>query len=884
MKRVTAFSISILICCVAAAPASITLDGGLTLTVLDGKAEMAEVGDDLQVDVNRERQDEMSLWRVTAKDLGGETRWLELVLSSEDRYQGTPGYWPGFQPADLSEGPYETAHRRGSMPLAAMWDDIHGTAIGLEPHERVSWIWHTAEAAGVARMSLHIRIVVEPGAEKALTFVSFPITGKWGHREALEKWYALAPEFYTMSDEVDPRTYMIPTQYAAWWGTMSHWEEVCRRNFGGWEWCYAPFKRTGDIMGRPEMWDFESPVPIRKRNMEELRLDDIEAFHERRREMFARGERGGPQMLFYVPAMIWCEEALAKERYADSLSVAPLQRNRIERWVTGWDTGLRVLPWHTSYGEQTKIDLREVAEELDLTGYAFDTATGWARHPGPAAQKFASRAWDDEVGEFVREGIAVADVIKYTQTLRHSSGRRLSVVPNLGFAWYTVSQVADAGMKEANPWQNECAYNDAIRYGMGAKPVCWWEGYGLYQLIQYENMTGEQVADAYMSMSDLVISESLKWGYVPTLAFTRGIASATAKLPALLDCIHAGWEPVPAATVDGASWVTRYGNGLQTRLALGNESLETVRPLVTVDNEWLGGATHIFSSEDGAALTNRFGAGATVVSDVAQAPRQTAILRCRAVVSPALNNGEATATVIDTLATRMLHLQFGQPVPGGSTITVDVPEGYEVTAVNAEGAKTPRPAAGGELTVDVHGHGVTWLEVILTSQRFATTREELQGFEFVRDGAPNATVVLRRGANDKETLAAERMVGYFRCYYELALDESTEVVLPVAEAGADVAGPMVLLDSSGGKMAGVALGDEPWRISLVEDALVIAGRDGEALLNAVSELMRVLDGKYRYPGYHVGMLHNTGTGLVGRWIDLDGTIHGTPPEEYAKFR
>ena len=46
------------------------------------------------------------------------------------------------------------------------------------------------------------------------------------------------------------------------------------------------------------------------------------------------------------------------------------------------------------------------------------------------------------------------------------------------------------------------------------------------------------------------------------------------------------------------------------------------------------------------------------------------------------------------------------------------------------------------------------------------------------------------------------------------------------------------------------------------------------------ELMRVLDTEYRYPGYHVGLVQNSRSGLVGRWIDTDGKVRGTPPEEY----
>ncbi len=864
----------------ATARAALPLAEGLDLAILDGKAALAEVpllaagegwaaAGSLRVAVARREAGGLSTWTVETQDLSGKTRWLELRMTARHPRAGSPCYWPGFLDWDFAQGPYETAHRGGSLPLAAMWDDHGGLAIALEPHERVSYLSHAGQPGPPAQMTLRIRVVLEPGGSRRLAFVSWPISGAWGHTEAVERWQELAPEFYSVRRDVDPRTNLLPTQYAAWPGTGGYWDEVCRRNYGGWEWCYAPFKRTGDIVGRREFWDFQSAAPIPKRSLEQMRLDDIDAFRQRRRELFAAGERGGVQMLFYVPAMIWCEEALAKERYADALTAAPGQINRFERYVTGWDDDLRVLPWHTSYGEQARVDLKEVAAELDLTGYAYDTAGGEARHPGPAAQAFPERAWDDEVGEFVREGLAITKLIEYTQTLRHSSGRRLSVVPNLGLAWYTVGQVADAGMKEASPWHSEGAHNEVVRNSMGAKPVCWWEGYGMSEILRYETMTAEEVAEAYIGMGDHVISESFKWAYLPTVAFTRGVSTALVMVPPLLGCIDAGYRPVPAARVAGASWVRRYGTGTATRLVTGNETLQEARPRVTVDNAWLGGDTHVFSQEDGAAPTNRFAPGVTVIDGLRQAPRKVAIVRCRATVHPGLRAGEATATVTDDLATWRVTLSFSAPVPSGSVIRVGIPDGYRVTAVEGAGARPSGAVAGGVLAVAVDGQELAALTVTAASTRFLATREAVQAFPLFVDSAPACTVVLRAGASDEERLAAQRLVAFVECYCARALDEPAAVTLPIVEAGGPTAGPRVVID-------GRVNAEPGFSIRLDGEALVIAGHDGRACLDGMEALLRVLDRKYWYPGGHVAQVQNARTGLAGRWIDFDGSVRGSP--------
>lgn len=883
-----AVGLALLLLASLAAARPLELPGGVELTIADGQAEMVQIdlqaADDLRVTVVPPVPGTMLRWRITCTDLINRTRWLELQLTARPDIEGPLHYWPGFQPIELTE-PYEGAATGApSLPLAALWSTEGGMAIGLEPHEHVSYIRHSADPTGERpRLTLHVRIVLDPGGSRTVTFVGMPV-GRWGYLEALDRWYALAPEYYDVQTDIDPRINMCAAQYAAWPPGAPYWEELCRRNFAGWDWCYAPFKRTGDIVGRPELWDYEM-APGRDATKQRMHLDDVEAFHRWRREVFAQGERGGIAMLFYVPAMIWCEEALAYERYRDALTRDPAQRFHIENWVTGWDTDVRVLPWNTSYGEQAKIDLATVAEELDLTGFAFDTASGQARYRGPHTGEFASRAWDDDVGEFVREGIAISELIDYCHTLRNSKGLPLGVLSNLGFAWYTVAQTSDAGMRENPPWANERAYHDVARYAMGRKPICWWEGYDFHNLLNYEQMTPEQLADAYIGMSDFVINESYRWGYVPTVAFTRGIASAVRQLPTLMDCIQAGWEPVPAASVEGATWVARYGDGLNSRLVLGNETAQSITSAVEIDAQYLGGGAWLFSKHDGAKLTNRVLAGGnTRINGIRQDPRRVAVLRCRARVSPAPEGCAATVEMVDTLNTQTVIIRFTPPLPAGTEIELAVPAGYRCKSTTIDGAPVTVESDADVSRMRIPESGCAQLRAVFASEIFASSREELQAFPIAPEGGTPAIIVLHPNASESERLAAERLAGAVRAYFACALDEAREVELTIATGTPSVqTEAMIAIDGKGGTFArkiGVphtAIPAGP-RVGIAGRVLYIIASSPQETLTATDALLRVLDEKYFWPGYLHGLVVNRAVGVVGRYIGDDGRFHGTPPD------
>ena len=146
----------LLLAAMAAPAAALPLAPGLVLTVADGKAGMAAVPLDkkgeatgnLRLTVRRGNKGVVTLWTVELTDLSGHDRWLEVALAGRPALKGPARYFSGVGETDLSE-PYETPEYQQPLPLAALWSGAGGLAIGLEPHETVSYVHHTARGEGL---------------------------------------------------------------------------------------------------------------------------------------------------------------------------------------------------------------------------------------------------------------------------------------------------------------------------------------------------------------------------------------------------------------------------------------------------------------------------------------------------------------------------------------------------------------------------------------------------------------------------------------------------------------------------------------------------------------------------------------------------------------
>ncbi|NCO91405.1 MAG: hypothetical protein GW880_08795 [Armatimonadetes bacterium] len=773
------------------------------------------------------------VWDARCANTGGEQLWLEVGPRLEFRRAGKLRFFDGWDELDAADKPLTSDRMAGNMPLTVAWTDEASLAVGLEPSQVVSYFRNEYEPTGTdtARLGCVARIVVDPGKTVQVKFVTCAAPGEWGKGEALEAYYDSFPEWFTPRPDVDPRVSMGSTQYRAW--PAGGWSpEVCRRLFGGWEWCYAPFRRTGDIACRADLWDYEPARPFG--NPRGKSRDEYLAW---RRQSFTAGETHcDTAMMFYIPAQVWCEERLARERYADALVTDRRVKTYFDTpWCTGHDNELMVFPYGTTFEAQSHRDLRQVAAELDLSGFAFDTAGGVARYAGPALLKLDGRAWDEDVGVYCSELVSTARLMDFVHTLS-KDGRKLAVVANpMSSGSYASCFHCDSAMLEANPWTNERTSSDRLRWKMGHKTLVWWEGYDVNDFVDPKTVKPDQLATVYEGLADFTLLQSLRVGYIPTPNFTQGVARLVRWLPAIVECVRTGWEPVPAARAPEPLWTSRYGRGLQTLIAVAHETGTPVTADVSVENQRLAEGALLFASYDGAALRNRLDAGETCVH-VKVPVRIPVLLRALLEVQPAA--AVTVGEVREEIGTAGGRLQATLDGSGEATVALRVPPGMKLTTVTWNGAPAKAAGAAGTARVQVTVGRGSRLVAQFAAELFKLSDNQLLDFPFVKDGKPNCVIAVEPGADAATQLAAFRLQEYFRYGYGRAVEPGAEGVIPIADAAAAAGGPVVRLRAKSGLRPAV---------SADGGNLMIVAPDGKQLHATVLKVLRALDRKYWTP-------------------------------------
>jgi len=560
-------------------------------------------------------------------------------------------------------------------------------------------------------------------------------------------------------------------------------------------------------------------------------------------------------MMFYICSQIWCEEKLAREHYSDALTTDPSAKVYFDTpWCTGHDNELRVFPLGTSFEKVSREDIAQVARELDLAGFAFDTAGDGCRYIGPALPKLPHRAWDDQVGVYCDENIAVTSLMDYVHSLK-KDGRTLAVVANpMAYGTFAACAHCDSAMLEGSPWEGTRENGDRLRWKMGHKTLVWWEGYGLEDFVDANAITKDQLTRVYQGLADFTLLQSLRVGYIPPPLFTNGLAKLTRWLPAIVDCVQTGWQPVPAARVPAPMWSSRYGKGLGTMIAVAHETGAPVKGEVDIENKRLGGGVLLFSGYDGAEMTNRIVKGETVIP--VEAPVKTPVLlRAQMSVTPATALREATVRSEMGIYSGVLTAVLSGNGP--ARVAIRMPRGMGALSPMVDGAY-PKMGPNGEILLTLKPQ--TKLKVSFLSNLFGAQDKDLLDFPFLKDGKPNATLVVPKNASETTHHAAFRLQEYFRYWTGNVQQPPAEVLLPIVEEGTAVQGPSVTFAVKAGRPATVAMPGPGGNLS-------ITAPTDQALLAATFELLRALDRKYWFPGRLPGTVLNVRVGLAGTVVE-----------------
>jgi hypothetical protein len=815
---------------------------------------------------------------------GEQQRWLEPGVSLDLSLAADWHFWDGL---NIVAGRPGLTHKHDTLPAvfpaAALLTPGAGVFVGIEPMQLLSYLCSSVTSVDRLRAELEYvtRIVVDPGSTEQVEFVLGAVDGKYGHLAVLQRYCDEFPHAFALPAEADTRLTLAGARSSAW--NRSN-PGMYRRTYSGWEWEYAPFKRTGDIYGHREFWNYRPPSPITGN-----RAFGYEQFHQWRKDVFRGGVNSGVAMLFYVPSGIWVEEQLAQRLYPEAC-LKDEEGRLVTKvgYVTGYDTTCRVFPFGNGYAEVLREDMRLVVEELDMQGFAFDVSGGGIRVYADDTQgvtEAPGRAYDER-GVFVDEGVGIALLMEYARSLE-KDGRPMLIVANPSADGVYMTLVrSDAAMFEAAPWGTTHGMRpEHLRSRFGQKTLSWWRDWD-HEAPLSRAYGPEALKEAFLGKVDYLILKSIELGVLPNgSAYVQGVPPLGRVMPMLVELIRAGRQPVPAICGASQLWYSRYGRAGRSYVTVGNGTTVPFEGELSVDNPYLGDTEYLFTHFDGTALYNVVQDRVTRLS-VAIPSREYFVGRAALGLLPVAGDAVIGAWVsqAEDLASVTTRVEFDRTSPQTVTFFVDPPLGYSLSRVTINGRNVVIQGSDGIHTFREKVSEGDVLEVRYVSDSYRLSRESLLSFAFVsQPGGSQTMVKLPDDPSEKVLYAAYRLQKYFTDYIQacradcqgvLAADgvlfDRATLVVPPQVYYEDSASKWHLVTFSGefqgrmerqvpapaGDRARIILDDAltgPEADGVVElrdggRTLFVGAGDGDRLVELLIDMLNNLDAKYSYFG------------------------------------
>jgi len=804
MKHIT---IKVLLLCIFAIPCAAQ---PLRFHITDGKTQQ-DVTDSIRVQQKQLPSTIADTYLYTIKNTSAQQRFLYLnwtISFTSPHPINNIHYWDGRgEPLSgnaLLQKPSQNANDTTSM-LQAVYDDAQGIALALPPDQIVSQFTQSLEVANDKSYSLHLQIplVLDAGQSDTFPIEIYHFTPRYGFLDALQKYFSAHPESFNPRSNIDPRAAGVGDASIvrpALSISEARASEIARRYYADWDWVYAPFKRTGDIYGREQFWNY---VPARP-NDRRIKKGTPAQYHAERATQLNQLDKV-VSAAFYTPAFLYCEVQLANKEYPDAIiknADGSYYKYYKTPWVTGPDNEVEMYPWGNKFARQSMEDAKQLVAENNITAFGYDVMGGGAKFRGKGLDESPRRAFDEK-GAYSDTSVAIAKMADFTRSLT-KNGRETALVGNIvgGSRAFLVAR-SDSIMFEQPPYYHASDFI-ATRYAAGHKLITIWNPWRLVNVLQWKSMSPEQLQEAFHGAADYMRLTAFRYGAFPSPRWSSGVPKIMQMLPLLKDIISQGWQAVPAARrANGALpehiWPARYGNGTGSYITIGNASKTAWSGEVIIDNDYLGTSNYLFADVNGKVLSQTV-KGRTTLLQVEIASHETLILRAVAAI-PANTSGNATLSWNDDGANGTLNIK--------STFTP---------------TKVLSPRDGWKLAKQ---DGQTWN---FDSLYFASPLKDIVEFPYFGEGTVDkvvtAQIVLPQNATDKDRADAKRLQEYFKFWGQEGIKPAKDLALPII--------PSIPVSTMGSK---IYIGNSMTR------------RQGNTLyVGNVAQLLNALDQKYFYYG------------------------------------
>lgn len=802
------FLLKVFFLCLLIVPAA--AQTSLNFDIVDGKTNKPVTeGITVQKNVTAAQNNAPEICRFTIKNTSADERWIYLnwsvAFASNTGIDGIH-YWDGQGEAlsgnALLEHPSADAAHDTTM-LQAVYDGNQGVALALPPDEIVSQLTQSLDTSPDKKYILHLQIplVLDAGQSDTFPIEIYHFTPRYGFLDALQQYFSAHPAAFNARNDIDPRAAGVGDASIVRPALETSEElafETGRRFYSDWDWVYAPFKRTGDIYGREQFWNYQTARPSNAwRNKGATAAD----YHAKRSSELKNLDDAGIAGAFYTPSFSYSEIQLAKDEYPNAIIYNPdgsYYMYYTTPWVTGPDNEVMMYPWGNKFARQSMDDARQLVAENDIPAFGYDVFSGGVPYRGEGMKESPRRAFDDK-GEYVDSSVAVAKMADFTRSLT-KNGRATGLVGNAtGQTRPFLVTRADSLMFEQPPYYHASDFV-ALRYAAGHKMITIWNPWRLVNLLKWQQMTTEQLQDAYHGAADYLRLSCFRYGSFPSPRWASGVPQIMRMLPLIKEVISEGWQAVPAVRathgeLPGYIWPARYGNDVGSYITIGNAVKEPWHGQIAIDNDYLGTANYLFADVDGTPLPQTV-KGRVTLLQVQIPAHETLVLRAVAAL-PANAAGDATVAWKDDGANGALNIQS-----------------------SLSPAKVVSPRNGWRLA---NHDKQNWN---FNSLYFASPLKNILDFPYFGD-ATTAQIVLPKNASDQDQQDAKHLQEYFIFWGKSGMQPARDIQLPILTDPAKIntALPVIYLGAPATQRRGQAL--------YVGDA---------------KQLMNMLDQKYFYYG------------------------------------
>ncbi len=754
------------------------------------------------------------------------------------------------------------------LPLSVAFGKDAGVAVGLDPSRLLSQFTNSAQATdGGALVSFSTRLVLDPGQEISLPLCAFAFEPTFGHLDAVQRWYDLYPDAFSMHAGVRDSLiggggYLLSRATTR----ELQWENA--RRFGmGWEWAYCPAQTPGDWYADERFYDPEKGYMGQTdahRNGPKGSLDDY------RRDLRERFHNGwwATNIAFYMLPHAADEMVLAEFPDGVIINAAGEPDKAMVGWIKPDATTHMTYPWGNSYGREVMREIGQIAADFGPAAIGFDEAYGGLHHYGPGIEGEPARAWDDEGGVYSSTQVALARLGEaiHEQTVR---GFTMACVFNKPTSINTASR-CDVGMHEHPPYENVDAIVP-LRLLLGHKPMSWWSPLKTWELLDWQRIGPDEFRAGMTGMYSYVRLASLRYGAFPMGHQVPAVRQMVDIMPVMTELVREGWQAAPGIEGHPDLWLSRYGEGVRSFLVAGNPKREQRPGALTIHTRYLGPGHFLFSTYEGEPLQTTSSAGRATLHLGALGRHEHAIARALVQIVP---DGEATLTgsartTWEPLAEGTVRASWQMPQATTGAITVRLPRGAKLVAMTLGGELVQAGQSGdvADYRGEIPATGslrVSYLPPVAVE----CSAEEILDFPFEEEGRALATIVLPHSPTDHDQYLARFARAYFDYWYRRQTDPVSAVsglheieptcVLTIAEPGGATTGARLVFATDA---------DHPTVRLDAPDELIISGSTPAQREAALRRLLQVLDAKYPF----VGVLNDhpmyVKAGLAGKALD-----------------